>query len=147
MLYNQDLHLLAPKMFYWHPNFLEMYVRIYTMKILSAVHWFNKRFPISDEIIKHCESVHHKQLEEEALSNRNITMLQIDFAKNFTPIWQDETQFAHWKKKQVAFLMAVNKNINQSTSAVVSDDFSHTKDLIITWINLFQTLLVLVYED
>ena len=108
------------------------------MKTLSAVHWFNKRFPIFDEIIKHRELGHHKQLEEEeALSNRNLAMLQIDFAKNFTPIWQDETQFAHWKKKQVAFLMAVDKNINQSTSAVVSDDFSHTKDLIITWINSF----------
>ena len=116
-----------------------MYVCIHTMKTLSAVHWFNKRFPIFDEIIKHCELGHHKQLEEEeeALSNRNLAMLQIDFAKNFTPIWQDETQFAHWKKKQVAFLMAVDKNINQSTSAVVSDDFSHTKDLIITWINSF----------
>ena len=53
---------------------------------------------IKDHYIKCCQSHHYKQFKEAALSNKNIAMLQIDFAENFTTMWQDEIRSAHWKR-------------------------------------------------
>ena len=49
ILEDQNLHLFARKMFYWHPGYLEMHVCAYTMLLLTVLHQFDKRFPIYDE--------------------------------------------------------------------------------------------------
>ena len=39
---------------------------------------------IKNYYTKRCQSDHHKHLKEEALNNKNIAVLQIDFGENFT---------------------------------------------------------------
>jgi len=75
-------------------------------------------------------------LKEESLSKKNTAMLQIDFAENYSTLWQDEIQSAHWKKSQIT-LMTVAYWSNQKliSAVVVSDDLNHKKDSIVTFID------------
>ena len=34
-------------------------------------------------------------------NDSEVALLQTDFAENFSKLWQDEVQSAHWNKKQV----------------------------------------------
>ena len=56
----------------------------------------------------------------------------MDFAENFSTLWQDEVQSAHWHKKQVTIFTPVFWYQNSCSSAViVSDDLSHSKEYIL----------------
>ena len=60
----------------------------------------------------------------------------MDFAENFSTLWQDEVQSAHWHKKQVTIFTAVFWYQNSCSSAViVSDDLSHSKESILVFVH------------
>ena len=57
--------------------------------------------------IKGKQAAHYNEMKTHLNDNVNIAMMQIDFSENFTTIWQDEIQSAHWSKTQVTILTAV----------------------------------------
>ena len=66
----------------------------------------------------------------------SMAMLQIDFADNYTTIWQDEIQSAYWQKKQVTVFTSVYWNgLAHQSSVIISDDLSRTKGSIVTFID------------
>ena len=62
--------------------------------------------------------------------------LQIDFAENYSCVWQDEVQIAHWCGNQVTIFTVVmwSKNLTQS-AVVISDNNDHKKESIATFHN------------
>ena len=65
-----------------------------------------------------------------------LAVLQIDFAENFSTLWQDEVQSAHWNKKQITVFTSVTWQQDSCTSAVViSDDLTHSRDSVIIFID------------
>ena len=82
--------------------------------------------------IKHCQSKFYNEQKEQVTRDSSIAMLQIDFAEDYTTIWQDEIQPAHWQKKQVTVFTSVYWNgLEHQSSVIISDDLSHTKGSIV----------------
>ena len=65
--------------------------------------------------IKRCQSVSYEKDKEHSLTLDGYASLQIDFAENYSCVWQDEVQSAHWCKNQVTIFTAVmwSKNLTQ----------------------------------
>lgn len=62
-------------------------------------------------------------------------LLQMDFAENFVCEAQDEVQSAHWNQRQLAlFTSAFYHNDIFQSKVFVSDNLSHTKDVIVPYI-------------
>ena len=66
-----------------------------------------------------------------------MTMLQIDFTENYTTIWQDEIQSAHWQILQTSysFYKCLLEWLKTSISVIISDHLRHTKGSIVTFID------------
>ena len=94
--------------------------------------------------IKRCQSKAYNELREKRVQcDDSLAMLQIDFAENYSTIWQDEIQSAHWKKKQVTLLTSVYWSGYKTTSSVVvSDDLTHTKNSVITFVDTLLSKLL-----
>ena len=61
-----------------------------------------------------------------------LAVLQIDFAENFSTLWQDEVQSAHWNKKQITAFTSVTWQQDSCTTAVIiSDELTHSRNSII----------------
>ncbi|ESP02132.1 hypothetical protein LOTGIDRAFT_157284 [Lottia gigantea] len=72
---------------------------------------------------------HMKILSSEDTSEE--CLLQMDFAENFTCIWQDEIQSAHWKQRQVTIYTIMITYRNKKLSYVIISDFlSHEKTAV-----------------
>ena len=70
------------------------------------------------------------------MGSQDIAVLQVDFEDNFSTLWQDKVQSAHWNKKQVtAFTSVVWCKDTCKSAVVISDNLSHTKDSVITFIH------------
>ena len=67
----------------------------------------------------------------------------MDFAKNFSTLWQDEVQLAHWHKKQVTvFTAALWYQDTCSSALIVSDDLNHSNESIFVFVhNLLSNLV------
>ena len=77
------------------------------------------------------------------MGNQDTVALQVDFAGNFSTLWQNEVQSQHWNKKQVTLFTSVVWCQNTCKSEVViSDNLSHTKDSVITFIDKLISELV-----
>ena len=64
--------------------------------------------------------------------NSEIAVLQINFVENFSTLWQDEVQSAHWNKKQITVFTSVTWQQDSCTSAVIiTEDLTHSRDSII----------------
>ena len=75
---------------------------------------------------------HKKALQ----TNTKMAVLQMDFAENFSTLWQDEVQSAHWNKKQITVFTSVLWQQDSCTSAVtVSDDLTHSRDSVIVFLD------------
>ena len=69
-------------------------------------------------------------------NDSELAVLQIDFAENFSMLWQGEVQSAHWNKKQVTKFTSVTWQQDSCTSAVIiSDDVTHSRDSVIIFID------------
>ena len=56
--------------------------------------------------------------------------------ENYTIIWQEEIQSAHWQKKQVTVFTSVYWNgLEPQSIVIISDYLSHTKGSIVTIID------------
>ena len=64
-------------------------------------------------------------------ANSETCLLQMDFAENFTCVWQDEIQSAHWRQKQVT-VYTVMVYFQQRTLSwvIVSDCRDHEKNAV-----------------
>ena len=77
------------------------------------------------------------------MGNQDTAVLQVDFAGNFSTLWQNEVQSQHWNKKQVTLFTSVVWCQNTCKSEVViSDNLSHTKDSVISFIDKLISELV-----
>ena len=94
--------------------------------------------------IKRCLSKAYNELREKRVQcHDSLDMLQIDFAENYSTIWQDEIQSEHWKKKQVTLLTSVYWSGYETTSSVVvSDDLTHTNNSVITFVDTLLSKLL-----
>jgi len=62
-------------------------------------------------------------------------VLQIDFAENFVCEAQDEIQSAHWNQRQISlFTSGFYYNESFCAKVLVSDNLTHTKDTIVTYL-------------
>ena len=50
--------------------------------------------------VKREQSKIFDEIKADAKNNETVAVLQVDFAKNFAAVWQDEVQSAHWHQKQ-----------------------------------------------
>ena len=86
--------------------------------------------------IKRCHSNFYNQQKEQVTYDSSMAMKQIDFAENYSTIWQDEIQSAHWQNKQVTVFASVYwHGLEHQSSVIISDDLSHTKGSIVTFID------------
>ncbi|CAB3978921.1 Hypothetical predicted protein [Paramuricea clavata] len=88
------------------------------------------------------ESYHN---EREAVSgdfDQSFAMPQVDFSENYTCMFQDEIQRAHWKQDQVSLFTAVLWFDGKLHPKVItSDNLDHGKDTIVTYIYHLQNIL------
>ena len=56
--------------------------------------------------IKQKQSKSYHDHKAQLHSDPDTAVLQMDVAKNFSTLWQDEVQSAHWHKKQVTVFTA-----------------------------------------
>ena len=86
--------------------------------------------------IKHCQSKFYNEQKKQVTRDSSTAMLQIDFTEDYTTIWQDEIQSAHWQKKQVTVFTSVYWNgLEPQSIVIISDYLSHTKGSIVTFID------------
>ena len=86
--------------------------------------------------IKRCHSNFYNHQKEQVTYDSSMAMKQIDFAENYSTIWQDEIQSAHWQNKQVTVFTSVYwHGLEHQSSVIISDDLSHTKGSIVTFID------------
>ena len=93
--------------------------------------------------IKRTQSQVYVELSKRVKKDDSLAMIQMDFAGNYSTMWQDEVQSAHWTKKQVTLLTSVywNGEVTKS-NVVVSDDLTHTKSSIVTFLDALATKLL-----
>lgn len=53
----------------------------------------------------------------------NVCLLQMDFAENFTCLWQNEIQSAHWRQRQVTIYTVMVYHRQQTLSLVIVSDY------------------------
>jgi hypothetical protein len=80
------------------------------------------------------------QKEREAVGDEDFdpsfAMLQVDFSENYTCMFQDEIQSAHWKQNQVSlFTAALWFDGELHPKVVASDNLDHGKDTVIAYID------------
>ena len=74
-----------------------------------------------------------KKESEEGESN--VSVLQIDFAENFSTFYQDEIQSAHWNKTQITvFTAALWQNGECLPAVLLSNDLSPSKESILIFL-------------
>ena len=72
--------------------------------------------------IKRCQLKFYNEQKEQVTYDSSMVMLQIDFAKNYSTIWQDEIQSARWQKKQVTVFTSVYwYGLEHQSSVIISD--------------------------
>ncbi|KAK6175722.1 hypothetical protein SNE40_014117 [Patella caerulea] len=107
-----ELALQLPK-FFWHSYIKDKQVASY----------------------KHTKSISNGETSEECL-------LQMDFAENFTCIWQDEIQSAHWKQRQVTVYTVMITYRNEKLSYVItSDNLSHDKNAVAAFTSIMLDII------
>ena len=52
-------------------------------------------------------------------NDSELPVLQIDFAENFSTLWQDEVQSAYWNRRQITIFASVMWDQDLCTSAVL----------------------------
>ena len=96
------------------------------------------------QFLEHCD-VKHKQAaaynkeRDKAQSQDHdpeIAVIQVDFSENYTCVWQDEIQSAHWNQSQVTlFTVATWHSGEIHASCSVSDNLTHSKEILVAFIN------------
>ena len=68
--------------------------------------------------------------------------MQVDFSENYTCMYQDDIQSAHWKQDQVSlFTAAISFNGKQHSKVIASDNLDHGKDAVVAYVDyLLDTL-------
>ena len=112
---------------------IELYTALCEMLPVFNTHHF----------IKGKQSKHYLATKAGLCDNPSTSMIQIDFAENYSTFWQDEIQSAHWNKTQVTILTAVYwHGENCKSAVVVSDDHDHSKDSVIVFLDHLITSLI-----
>ena len=99
---------------------------------------------ILPEFLQHCctkrSQAESYQKEREAVGgdafDESFAMVQVDFSENYTCMFQDEIQSAHWKKGQVSlFTVALWCDGELHPKVIASNNLDHGKDTIIAYID------------
>ena len=85
------------------------------------------------------------QIEKDCIAeplNKAESLIQVDFSKNYTCIFQDEVQSAHWSKKEVSLLTAaIWFHAKLQPTLLVSDNLDHSKENIIPYMGIIFEML------
>ena len=93
--------------------------------------------------IKQKQANAYEDHKSQVQNDSELAVRQIDFAENFSTLWQDEVQSAHWNKKQITVFTSVTWQQDSCTSAVIiSDDLTHSRDSIIIFIDKLLTSIL-----
>ena len=65
-----------------------------------------------------------------------IAVIQVDFSENYTCVWQDEIQSAHWNQSQVTLFTVATWHTGEiHSSCFVSDNLTHSKETLVAYID------------
>ena len=78
--------------------------------------------------VKRCQEVAYQQDIEESSAAKCV--VQIDFAENYTCVFQDEVQSAHWNQKQLTVFTH-----NVTSYAVIADSTVHDKSTTLAYLH------------
>ena len=85
------------------------------------------------------------QIEKDCIAeplNKAESLIQVDFSENYTCIFQDEVQSAHWSKKEVSLLTAaIWFYAKLQPTLLVSDNLDHSKENIIPYMDIIFEML------
>ena len=78
--------------------------------------------------------------EREAATSPDLdaskALLQVDYSENYTCVYQDEIQSAHWKQHQVSLFTAALWHSGELHSKVVaSDNLTHSKETLVAYVS------------
>ena len=74
--------------------------------------------------------------------NKAEVLIQVDFSKNYTCMFQDEEQSVHWSKKEVSLLTAaIWFHAKLHSTVLVSDNLDHSKETIIPYKDIIFEML------
>ena len=75
---------------------------------------FSKSLPsfLWHYFIKQKRSITYRDHKIQLQSNPDTAVLQVDFAENFSTLWQDEVQSAYWHKKLLFLLLYFGTKIH-----------------------------------
>jgi len=104
---------------------------------------------ITPQFLEHCYVKRHqadmykKQREAAETSwSEEAALLQVDFSENYTCMYQDEIQSAHWQQSQVSlFTAAIWYAGKLHPTVIVTDNTIHAKETVVAYI---RKLLLLV---
>ena len=66
--------------------------------------------------------------------DNSLALLQVDFSENYTCMFQDEIQSAHWKQDQVSlFTAALWFDGKLHPKVIASDDLNHGKETVVAY--------------
>lgn len=69
-------------------------------------------------------------------SDSSVALLQVDFSENYTCIYQDEVQSAHWQQHQVSlFTAALYYNGILHPKVIASDNLTHAKETLLAYVD------------
>ena len=111
---------------------------------------FDHLCSILPEFLQHCHVKRNQadsyNKEREAVGceefDKSFALLQVDFSENYTCMFQDEIQSAHWKQDQVSlFTAALWFDGKLHPTVIASDDLNHGKETVVSYIDhLLDTL-------
>lgn len=78
--------------------------------------------------VKRVQSLHFEGIKTSLQDKEDTVLLQVDFAENYSVLFQDEIQSAHWAHQQITIFTAVAWcKCGSKSLVVVSDETNHGK--------------------
>lgn len=105
---------------------------------------FNHISSLVPQFLRHCfikrMQAEYYQKQREAItseqSDSSVALLQVDFSENYTCIYQDEVQSAHWQQHQVSlFTAALYYNGILHPKVIASDNLTHAKETLLAYVD------------
>lgn len=96
------------------------------------------------QFLEHCyikreQAAAYNKERDEAQSedyDPEIAVIQVDFSENYTCVWQDEIQSAHWNQSQVTLFTVATWHTGEiHSSCFVSDNLTHSKETLVAYID------------
>ena len=87
--------------------------------------------------VKRQQALAYKHEREAINECADKAILQVDFSDNYTCMYQDEIQSAHWQQHQVSMLtVALWHSRTLHSRVIVSDNLNHSKETVVAYVDM-----------